>query len=287
MFNKIKTVHQALLRKLNTEPQDSQQRAFFKEFLCFGYKEAISCLFPAYVFIMLALTRFVEVPGIARYDLMLVACLLMQILMYVSGLESKREVLVICAFHFLGISMEMFKVAHGSWAYPSPALTKIYNVPLYSGFMYASVASYICQAWRNFDLKFVHWPSLPISTLLAILIYGNFFTNRYIPDLRMVIFLFLAIAFFKTSVLFNTNGRTRAMPMLLSFFLIAIFIWIGENICTFLGAWHYPHQKAGWSVVKLQIMSSWFLLVIVSVIIVAILKSCESQWLSKQAGAGR
>lgn len=64
--------------------------------------------------------------------------------------------------------------------------------------------------------------------------------------------------------------------MTVSFVLIAFFLWIAEDIGTFFGAWHYPHQGAGWNVVRIWIMSSCFLLVIVSVMIVAALKQAES-----------
>jgi uncharacterized membrane protein YoaT (DUF817 family) len=39
----------------------------------------------------------------------------------------------------------------GSWAYPEPALTKIFGVPLYSGFLHAAVGSYVVAAWRLVD----------------------------------------------------------------------------------------------------------------------------------------
>jgi Protein of unknown function (DUF817) len=62
------------------------------------------------------------------------------------------------------------------------------------------------------------------------------------------------------------------MPLVLAIALVAFFIWVAENISTFLGAWVYPQQRHGWSIVSLRIMSSWFLMVIVSGIIVADLK---------------
>jgi uncharacterized membrane protein YoaT (DUF817 family) len=67
------------------------------------------------------------------------------------------------------------------------------------------------------------------------------------------------------------------MPLVASFFLIGLFVWFAENLCTYLGAWEYPHQRAGWSMVGLGKLSSWCLLVIVSFILVAALKrSAES-----------
>ena len=43
--------------------------------------------------------------------------------------------------------------------------------------MYAAVASYMCQAWRIFDLELKHFPSYRLSILLCVAIYANFFTN--------------------------------------------------------------------------------------------------------------
>ncbi|EEM82841.1 hypothetical protein bthur0011_31740 [Bacillus thuringiensis serovar huazhongensis BGSC 4BD1] len=62
------------------------------------------------------------------------------------------------------------------------------------------------------------------------------------------------------------------MPLVLSFFLIGFFIWIAENIATFFGAWQYPNQREAWSLVHLSKISSWFLLVVISIMIVTQLK---------------
>ena len=47
---------------------------------------------------------------------------------------------------------------------------------------------------------------------------------------------------------------------------------MAENIATFFGAWVYPHQEQQWAIVGPNKISSWMLLVIISVIIVAALK---------------
>jgi uncharacterized membrane protein YoaT (DUF817 family) len=77
----------------------------------------------------------------------------------------------------------------------------------------------------------------------------------------------------------NTIGIGKVnvyrMPILLSFALIGFFIWIAENISTFFGAWQYPNQKHGWQMVHLSKISSWFLLVIISIVIVANLKKTK------------
>jgi len=145
-------------------------------------------------------------------------------------------------------------------------------VPLYSGFMYASVASYICQAWKRFNLKFAHWPKNHITYTLAILIYLNFFTHHYVIDLRWIIILALFIFFKNTSAIFEIRRESYKMPIVLAFLLIGFFIWIAENISTYLGAWKYPNQTDVWQMVEFGKISSWFLLVIISIIIVANLK---------------
>lgn len=60
---------------------------------------------------------------------------------------------VIAVFHGAGLALELFKTHAHAWACPEPGWTKIAGVPLYSGFMYASVASYLCQAWRRLDVS--------------------------------------------------------------------------------------------------------------------------------------
>ena len=59
------------------------------------------------------------------------------------------------------------------------------------------------------------------------------------------------------------------MPLVLGFCLVASFIWIVENIGTFTAAWLYPHQAKGWEMVRLGKYGSWFLLMIISFILVS------------------
>ncbi len=62
------------------------------------------------------------------------------------------------------------------------------------------------------------------------------------------------------------------MPLVFSFLLIGFFIWIAENMATYLGAWKYATQHEGWKMVSLGKISSWFLLVVLSIVIVIQLK---------------
>ena len=261
-----------ILLQLRHQPSDTKAVQYFKEFFAFGFKEVLSCLFPAFIFCMLVVSKLLHIPGLPRYDFLLLACLAMQAFMVYTKLESKTELLVITLFHFIGLAMEIYKVSKGSWAYPEFSYLKVGNVPLYSGFMYASVGSYVCQAWRWFDLKITHWPGMVYATAISILIYANFFTLHYLPDVRWYITPLLIIVFWKTKVQFTTNGHQRSMPLVVSFLLIGFFIWVGENMATFLGAWKYASQHEGWKMVSLGKISSWFLLIVLSIVIIAQLK---------------
>jgi len=269
-----------ILFQLRHHPSDTKALQYTKEFFAFGFKEVLSCLFPAFIFCMLVLSKLLHLPGLHRYDFLLLACIAMQAFMVYTKLESKTELLVITLFHCIGLAMEIYKVSKGSWAYPEFSYLKVGNVPLYSGFMYASVGSYVCQAWRWFDLKITHWPGIVYASTISILIYANFFTLHYLPDVRWYITPLLIIVFWKTKVQFTTNGNKRSMPLVFSFLLIGFFIWVGENMATFLGAWKYATQHEGWKMVSLGKISSWFLLIVLSIVIIAQLKLARERVIS-------
>ncbi|NMO98125.1 DUF817 domain-containing protein [Paenibacillus lemnae] len=260
--------------------------SFIRKLWTFGMQQALSCIFPVIIFAALGLTKIVDIPGLPRYDLILLICLLAQGGMLVSKLETWDELKVICVFHVIGLMLELYKVHMGSWSYPEEAYSKIGGVPLYSGFMYASVASYICQAWRRFDLRLTGWPPAVLTVLLSAAIYGNFFTHHYVWDFRWVLTALLFLVFWRTVVFFQVSRDTYRMPLSLSFILIGFFIWVAENISTFLGAWTYPGQERTWSLVHIGKISSWFLLVVISVIIVAQLKHVK-QGLGHGAGGNK
>ena len=64
------------------------------------------------------------------------------------------EAKVILMFHAVGTVMEIFKTSAGSWIYPEANLLRIGGVPLFTGFMYAAVGSYLARVWRLFDFRF-------------------------------------------------------------------------------------------------------------------------------------
>lgn len=203
----------------------------------------------------------------------------LQIALVLARIETFDEVKVIALFHLLGMALELFKTSPSirSWSYPEPGVFKIGNVPLYSGFMYAAVGSYMCQAWRILDLELTGYPSSRISGPLAGAIYLNFFTHHWIADLRWVLAALVLLVFRRTWVLFTVTTTRRRMPLALSFLLIGFFIWVAENIATYFGAWAYPNQRAGWRLVGLGKISSWALLVILSFILVADLKHLKAR----------
>src|SRR5262249_35499974 len=116
---------------------------FFVAQLCrFSWLEARCCAFAVAVFGGLAVSKVVPLP-IARYDALLAYCVLVTVLFRLAGWETTRDVLVIAGFHLVGLVFELVKVPLGSWSYPEPAVTKVLGVPLYSGFLYAAVGSYV------------------------------------------------------------------------------------------------------------------------------------------------
>lgn len=244
------------------------------EFLYFGIKEARACLFVALFFAAMVLVPRSGIVGLPRYDVLLVVALAVQFWMVRSGLETLDELKAISLFHVVGFALEVFKTSSniGSWSYPDPAYSKLFGVPLFSGFMYAAIGSYIIQAWRLFDLRIQHHPSYWMSALVALLIYANFFTHHYIGDYRWYIAAGVLGLYSRATVVFRPLNKYRTMPLLLAFVLIGFFIWVAENIGTFFGVWKYPNQLGAWSAVHIGKWSSWSLLVIMTFTIVANLK---------------
>lgn len=237
------------------------------QLLRFAWLEARACAFAVVIFAGLALSTLVPLP-IARYDALLVYGVVATLAFWALRLETGREVLGTLAFHLVGLVFEVLKVRLGSWSYPEEALTKVGGVPLYSGFMYAAVGSYIARAWRLFDLRLTAYRPVP-TAVLAAAVYANFLTHHLLPDVRAVLALLLVLATWRTWVHY-TVGRSRyRMPLALSFVLIGFFLWLAENISTVFRAYEYPDQADGWSMVHVGKFGSWALLVVVSFVLVA------------------
>ncbi len=241
------------------------------EFLLFGLKQAWACLFGGAMVALLILTRLFwpEDAALARYDLLVIAALAIQAFMLAAGLERRDEALVILVFHAVGTAMEVFKTAQGSWIYPEASLLRIGGVPLFSGFMYAAVGSYIARIWRLMDFRFPGYPPGSGPWLLALAAYLNFFTHHYVTDLRNSLFVLSVLLFGPTWCVFTVDRVRRRIPLLVGFLLVALFIWIAENVGTFTRAWIYPSQEVGWRMAPLGKLGAWFLLMMLSFVLVS------------------
>lgn len=241
------------------------------EFLWFGLKQGWACLFGG-LMLALILGTFLVWPddaSVSRYDFLVIGALVIQAAMLALKLESWEEAKVIFLFHVAGTIMELFKTAHGSWIYPEDSLLRIGAVPLFSGFMYAAVGSYIARVQRIFHIKVRGYPPLWMTWVLAAAIYVNFFAHHWLPDVRIALFVATALLFGRGWFWFTADRRRRSMPLLLGYFLVALFIWFAENLGTLGRAWVYPGQEAGWEPVSLAKLGSWFLLMIISVVMVS------------------
>ena len=252
---------------------------FWLEFFYFGIKEARACLFTGLFFVAVFVVPRAGLFGIPRYDVLLVIALAIQIWLVATKLETLDELKAITLFHLVGFALEVFKTSSGikSWSYPDFAYSKLFGVPLFSGFMYAAVGSYIIQAWRLFDLRIRHHPPYWMAGLIAGLIYANFFTHHYIGDYRWYLAACALGLYARSSVIFRPIDRDRSMPLLLAFILIGFFIWLAENVSTFFGVWKYPNQLGAWSAVHVGKWSSWSLLVVMTFTIVVNLKHIKQR----------
>jgi uncharacterized membrane protein YoaT (DUF817 family) len=257
--------------------QASRLNTALYEFLLFGLKQAWACLFGGAMLALLILTHFLwpDDAALARYDFLVIAAVAIQAGMLATRLERAEEAVVILVFHVVGTIMEVFKTAQGSWIYPEPSVLRVADVPLFSGFMYACVGSYLARAMRLFEMRFERYPPLWGPWLLAILAYLNFFTHHYMVDIRWGLFALSVILFGRAWVEFTPDRKSRRMPLLLGFLLVALFIWIAENVGTFTSAWIYPAQEAGWSMVPLSKLGSWYLLMLLSFALVTLVHRPE------------
>ena len=267
------------LLKIPANANLSGAKRFGIEFVYFGMKEARACLFAGLFFAAVFLVPRSGFGGLARYDVLLVVALLIQGWMLWAKLETTDELKAICLFHLVGFALEVFKTSGAirSWSYPDEAYSKVLGVPLFAGFMYAAVGSYIIQAWRLFDLRVRHHPPYWMAGVIALLIYANFFTHHFIGDFRWYVAACLAGLYARSVVIFKPFDRDRRMPLLLAFVLIGFFIWLAENLSTFFSLWRYPNQLGAWSAVHVGKWSSWALLVVMSFTMVANLKHIKVQ----------
>lgn len=259
-----------MAHRLISRFSDNRATKVLVEFAVFTAKQAWACVFGAAMLAVLLATRlwYPDDMSLARSDAVTLAAVLIQVLMVVFRLETLRELRVIVLFHIVGTGMELFKTSVGSWIYSGEGLLHLGNVPLYSGFMYAAVGSYMVRVFRLFDLRFTHYPRRWATAVLAAAIYLNFFSHHYILDLRWFLLAAVLVVFGRSWMHFRVFRVRLRMPLVLSFLLVALFIWFAENIATWSNAWAYPDQLDGWQFVSINKLGSWLLLMIISVVLV-------------------
>jgi uncharacterized membrane protein YoaT (DUF817 family) len=259
------------------------------EFFRFGLKQGWACLFGGIAVALMILTyRFYPAHApLARYDFLFLCMIAAQATLLASGLETSEEAKVILVYHLVGTAMEIFKTHVGSWIYPEPNFFRIMGVPLFSGFMYSCIGSYLCRAWRLFDFRFSHHPRRRNLIGLSLAMYANFFTDHFGYDFRWLLFALAALLFGRTVIYFKVWRTYRKMPLLLGLVLVSLFIWITENIGTYTKTWLYPSQHLGWSMVSFTKLGSWFLLLIISYTLVSLINPPRAIVVRKDAKSPR
>ncbi len=266
-------MHTHNTRRIERSLGDHIRRIFpglWGEFILFVLKQGWAALFGGAMLVGIIATAALwraDWP-VARYDVLFAYALLLQAAMLWFKLETWDEAKVILLFHLTGTAMEWFKVSAGSWAYPEPGLFKIMDVPLFSGFMYAAVGSYIARVIRIFDMRFNRYPPLWMTFCFAGLIYVNFFAHHFIIDIRWALFAGTILLFGRVQNWFYIS-RWFWMPMPLAGLLAACALWVAENVGTFTGTWLYAGQSE-WEMVSLAKLGSWYLLLYVSFVTVTV-----------------
>ncbi|MGB0370170.1 MAG: DUF817 domain-containing protein [Opitutales bacterium] len=268
------------LRHKSRQAISKLNQAWLEEFLLFGIKQAWACLFGALLLAGILVTHY-WYPDIAlhRFDFLFIYAVSIQIALIAFRLESWRELGVIMIFHVLATLMELFKThdSIGSWTYEGDTVIRLGNVPLFAGFMYSAVGSYMARVWRGFEFQFENFPPIKLAVTLATLSYLNFFSHHFIFDIRWLLILGILIAYRKTWVCFRADKSHRKMPLLIGFTLVSFFIWVAENISTFARAWVYPNQEQGWQLIGPEKWTAWFLLMQLSFVLIVVLRQLETR----------
>lgn len=235
----------------------------------FLLKQGWASLFGGLLLIAIITTKLVWQADwpLYRYDALFLFAVATQILFLIFRLETLQEARVILLFHLTGTAMEWFKVYAGSWGYPELGVFKLMGVPLFSGFMYAAVGSYIARVIRIFDMRFAPYPPFWMTMVLAAAIYVNFFAHHFLPDIRLVLFAATILLYARTRIWFRVSSSETAkdwwMPLPVAATLCAVALWVAENVGTATGTWIYSGQLPG-QLVSFSKLGSWYLLLYVA-----------------------
>ncbi|MDQ5957427.1 MAG: hypothetical protein QG614_402 [Patescibacteria group bacterium] len=242
----------------------------------FLFKQSSSAIFGGVLLFFIALSYFYMPSNILRYDLLFLIAIITQIVFLYFKIETIKEVLIILVFHIFAMLMEIYKVSIGSWVYPNQAIFSIASVPLFTGFMYSAIGSYIFRAWKINKFRFINLPSNTSLLLLGLGIYINFFTNHYIYDFRYVILAIAILLFWKTKLYVEITDKIVQINPLVANALSAFVIWLSEQAGTLFRIWSYPNQILSWQPVSFDKYTSWYMLMIFSFIIITILSKDQN-----------
>lgn len=241
------------------------------ELVMFVLKQGWACLFGGLLLAAILGTRAIWQPDwpLARYDVLFLLAIATQAIFLMLRLETWEEARVILLFHLTGTAMEWFKVQAGSWAYPEPGVFKLLEVPLFSGFMYASVGSYMARVIRIFAMRFAPYPPFWLTVLLAVAIYVNFFAHHVLPDIRLGLFAATVLIYGRTRIWFRIQDRDWWMPLPLAALFSSVALWLAENLGTRTGTWLYSGQSPD-HMVSFAKLGSWYLLLYVAFVTVTL-----------------
>ncbi|PRY94645.1 uncharacterized membrane protein YoaT (DUF817 family) [Hasllibacter halocynthiae] len=227
-------------------------------------------LFGALLLLAIVLTAAVWQPHwpLARYDFLVLYALAVQVGMLALRLETPREALVIVLFHLTGTAMEWFKVSAGSWSYPEAGTLGAFGVPLFTGFMYASVGSFIARALRLFDMRIAPYPPHWAAFALGGAIYVNFWAHHFVPDARWALMALTLVLFWRARVRMTLHRRV-VVRLPVAALAAALLLWGAENAGTLSGTWAYAGQDR-WDLVAVSKFGSWYLLLYVAWVTVTI-----------------
>ncbi|MFG3495952.1 DUF817 domain-containing protein [Streptomyces sp. NPDC047928] len=251
----------------------------------FGMLQARCCAFAVALVAGIAVSGLLPELPVARYDLVFVYGVVLAVVARWVGWDSARDTAVIASCHLVGLLFELVKVQLGSWSYPEDAVLKVAGVPLYGGFLYAAVGSYVCRSWRLMRLRLSGYRATVMSVLAAG-VYINFFTHHWLPDGRWLLAVAMLAATAGTWVGYTVGERQYRMPLALAFVLIGFFLWVAENAATYVGAWSYPHQLDGWQPVSVAKFGAWALLISVTFVLAERTRRRETVSGAASPGAG-
>ncbi|MEO0343657.1 MAG: DUF817 family protein [Pseudomonadota bacterium] len=196
--------------------------------------------------------------ALARNDALFGVGVALVLLVFMLGVNRGFDAVPMVFVFALGIGLELQKTGIGAWAYADDGTLMLGAKPLFVGFMYASVASYVIRALRLKGLQVLHLPHWGWAALGGIVLYGAYFLALPFWG-RPVLILWAGLLYHRARVQ-SPSGSWLPVPVALGF--AALLLWVAENVGTMSGTWTYSGQSAG-ELVSLSKIGAWFVLLTV------------------------